>query len=208
MLDLTMLAFELAFRYRNPVVVLGDGYLGQVTGKVTLPDHMVKPGLPAWAVSGDRAHRRNLHSSILLQEDDQEAFNHHLDEKYDRIRGAEQRADCFRCDDAEVVFVAANTPARTVKGAIEVLRRRGIRAGLFRPVTLWPFPIDSLRQILPGTERLVVVEASSGQLENELRLALSHAGIDGPPIGHVRRMGGNLPQPDEILRAVGEEVVA
>ncbi len=211
MLDITMLAFDLAFRYRNPVVVLGDGYLGQVTGKVTLPKRMYRPGLPGWAVYGDAAHRRNLHSSIRLEEDDQEEFNLRLVDKYAAISAAEQRADEFRCEDAEIVIVASNTPARMVKGAIQTLRRRGVRAGLFRPITLWPFPIDALGQILPGIRRLIVVEASNGQLENELRLALSHAGItDHPDIEHVRRMGGNLPQAEEILSRVtaGEEVVA
>jgi pyruvate/2-oxoacid:ferredoxin oxidoreductase alpha subunit len=210
MLDLTMLAFELTFRYRNPVVILGDGYLGQVTGKVTLPDSMIKPGLPGWAVYGDGAHRHNLHASIRLQEDDQEAFNEMITDKYARMTAAEQRADCFRCDDAEVVLVASNTPARMVKGAIQTLRSRGVAAGLFRPITLWPFPIEAFEAILPGVRRLIVVEASNGQLEDELRLALSRAGItDAPEIEHVRRMGGNLPQTGEILELVlGSEEVA
>ncbi|MFH1329139.1 MAG: 4Fe-4S dicluster domain-containing protein [Actinomycetota bacterium] len=211
MLDLTMLAFELSFTYRNPVVILGDGYLGQVSGKVRLPEYMVRPGLPAWAVYGDAMHRRNLHSSIRLEEDDQEAFNVRLIEKYRRMTANEQRADLFRCSDAEVVYVASNTPSRTVKGVVQVLRERGVRAGLFRPITLWPFPIEALRGILPGVQRLVVVEASDGQLEDELRLALSYAGIDDhPPIGNVRRYGGNLPETAEIIQAAdarGEVVV-
>lgn len=201
MLDLTMLAFDLTFRYRNPVVVLADGYLGQVTGKVRLPDHMIKPGLPSWGVFGDRAHRRNLISSIYLQEADLEAWNIHLNSKYAEMTAKEQRADLFRCDDAEVLYVAANTPARMVKGAIQSLRAEGIKAGLFRPVTLWPFPIDKLAPLLPKVQRIVVVEASPGQLEDELRLALSHSGLDHPPITHVRRYGGVLPQAPEIMAA-------
>lgn len=201
MLDLTMLAFELTFKYRNPVIVLGDGYLGQVTGKVRLPDHMIKPGLPAWAVYGDRAHRRNLISSIYLQESDLERWNIHLNDKYAQMAAAEQRADLYRCDDAEVLFVASNTPARMVKGAIQVLRAEGIKAGLFRPITLWPFPIEALRPLLPRVQRIVVVEASPGQLEDELRLALSHADLAPPPIAHVRRYGGVLPQAPEIIAA-------
>lgn len=201
MLDLTMLAFELTFKYRNPVIILGDGYLGQVTGKVQLPDYMVKPGLPKWAVYGDRAHRRNLITSIYLQEADLEQWNHHLLDKYARIAASEQRADLFRCDDAEILFVASNTPARMVKGAIQKLRAQGVKAGLFRPVTLWPFPIDALKPLLPQVERIVVVEASPGQLEDELRLALSHSGLIHPPIDHVRRFGGMLPQAPEIIMA-------
>jgi pyruvate/2-oxoacid:ferredoxin oxidoreductase alpha subunit/NAD-dependent dihydropyrimidine dehydrogenase PreA subunit len=202
MLDLTMLAFDLSFRYRNPVVVLCDGYLGQMTGKVTLPRRMVKPGLPAWAVWGDRAHRGNLVSSIQLDEADLEAHNQHLDRKYAEITAAEQRADLFRCEDAEVVVIACNTPARMAKGAVETLRTGGVRAGLFRPQTLWPFPVTKLAPVLRRAERIVVVEASSGQLEDELRLALSKAGLAAPPIDHVRHQGGVLPQQAEIVEAV------
>ncbi|HYG68364.1 MAG TPA: 3-methyl-2-oxobutanoate dehydrogenase subunit VorB [Anaeromyxobacteraceae bacterium] len=203
MLDFTMLAFELSFRYRNPVVLLADGYLGQMTGKVTLPEAMTKPGLPGWAVHGDAAHRRNLVSSIQLSEADLEQHNLHLDAKYDRIRAAEPRADLHRCDDAEVLVVATGTPARKVKGAVAALRAEGIRAGLFRPQTLWPFPIEALRPLLGRAKRLVVVEASAGQLEDELRLALHHAGAGhGIPIDHVRRQGGVLPEESEILAAV------
>jgi pyruvate/2-oxoacid:ferredoxin oxidoreductase alpha subunit len=119
------------------------------------------------------------------------------------MAAAEQRADCFRCGDADVILVASNTPARMVKGVIQTLRSRGVKAGLIRPITLWPFPIDAFLEVLPRAERLIVVEASNGQLEDELRLALSRAGIkDFPDIEHVRRMGGNLPEADEILELV------
>jgi pyruvate/2-oxoacid:ferredoxin oxidoreductase alpha subunit len=208
MLDLTMLAFELTFKYRNPVVILGDGYLGQMTGRVNLPDRMKKPGIPEWAVYGDLAHRRNLISSIELSEPIQEKHNIHLNEKYAEIAANEQRADLFHTDDAEVLVVATNTPARMAKGAVQELRDQGIKAGLFRPITVWPFPIDLLRPILDRVRRLVIVEASNGQLEDELRLALSHAGIQPPAIDHVRHFGGVLPQQAEIFDKVldGEEV--
>jgi pyruvate/2-oxoacid:ferredoxin oxidoreductase alpha subunit len=202
MLDLTSLAFDLSFKYRNPVVLLCDGYLGQMTGKVTLPTTMLKPGLPEWAVWGDAAHRGNLISSIQLEEKDLEQHNLHIDEKYAAIAEAEQRADLFGCDDAEVLVVACNTPARMAKGAVETLRRRGVKAGLFRPLTLWPFPVKRLAPLLPRAERIVVVEASSGQLEDELRLALSKAGLDAPPIENVRRRGGVLPQQAEIVERI------
>lgn len=210
MLDLTMLAFELTFRYRNPVVIASDGYLGQMTGVVRLPGTMRRPGLPAWAVWGDHAHRRNLINSIYLFEPDLEIRNGYLNGKYATMARDEQRADRYRADDAEVLIVAANTPAQTAKGAVEGLRRRGVRAGLFRPVTLWPFPIDHLLPLLPKVRRLVVVEASAGQLEDELRLALSHAGVQPPPMAHVRHQGGILPQLDEVVEAVLklEEVAA
>jgi pyruvate/2-oxoacid:ferredoxin oxidoreductase alpha subunit/ferredoxin len=203
MLDLTMLAFDLSFAYRNPVVILGDGYLGQMTGKVELPSRSVKPGVPDWAVSGDAGHRGNLISSIRLSEPDLEAHNIRLEAKYDRIKQNEQRSNAFLCEDAEIVLVACNTPARMAKGAVAELRSRGIRAGLFRPITLWPFPIDEFDPIARRAQRLVVVEASPGQLEDEMRLAMSHAGTAAKAsIDSVRRMGGVLPGQREIVERI------
>ncbi len=202
MLDFTMLAFELSFRYRNPVVLLADGYLGQMTGRVVLPDRMVRPGLPAWAVCGDFDHRRNLLTSILLDTNDFEEHGRALSAKYARMAAAEQRAAPYLCDDAEVLVIACNTPAQIAKGAVGALRGEGIRAGLFRPQTVWPFPIRALLPLLERAGALVVVEASDGQLEDEVRLALSHAGVAAPEIGHVRRLGGNLPTQREIVEAV------
>ena len=202
MLDLTILAFELSFKYRNPVVLLGDGYLGQMTGKVVLPQSMTKPGIPEWAVYGDARHRGNLINSIYLFEPDLEAHNIHLNRKYARM-AVEQRADLYECDDASVLLVACNTPARMAKGAVGALRKKGLKVGLFRPLTLWPFPIEKLKPILAHVERIIVVEASNGQLEDELRLALSHAGIRNyPEIESVRRSGGILPQQSEICDRV------
>ena len=201
MLDFTLQAFDLAFRYRNPVVVLCDGTLAQMTGKVRLPTSLVKPGMPAWAVFGDRGHRGNLISSIQLSETDLEEHNRHLNAKYAELQRHEQRAELFRAEDADLLFVASNTPAQAVKAAVAELRRQGVKAGLFRPQTLWPFPIEALRTPLRRAQRLIVVEASPGQLEDELRLALSHAGLRVPPLSSVRRFGGVLPQPAEIVAA-------
>jgi pyruvate/2-oxoacid:ferredoxin oxidoreductase alpha subunit len=208
MLDLTMLAFDLAFKYRNPVVIASDGYLGQMTGKVSMPESMVKPGIPAWAVWGDKDHRRNHISSIYLSEVDLESWNVHLNEKYEAMK-VEQRADLYMCDDAEVVLVACTTPSRMAKGAVQALRAQGIRAGLFRPITVWPFPIEKFKTVLPNAKRIVVVEASNGQLEDELKLALANASVrDYPEIQHVRHFGGVLPQMEEIVVkvAAGQEV--
>ena len=204
MLDLTMLAFDLAFKYRNPVVLISDGYLGQMTGRVSLPDHMVEPGLPAWGVYGDAAHRRNLNSSIDLIEADLEKHNEHINRKYAQMIEAEQRSDQYMCDDAEWLIVACNTPARMAKGAVRELRGEGLKVGLFRPVTLWPFPIRDLKPLLERVRGVLVVESGPGQLEDELRLAISHAGIERPPpIEHLRRMGGILPQQHDIVEKLG-----
>jgi pyruvate/2-oxoacid:ferredoxin oxidoreductase alpha subunit/NAD-dependent dihydropyrimidine dehydrogenase PreA subunit len=202
MLDLTMLAFELAFRYRNPVIVAGDGYLGQMTGRVTLPEYAIRPGLPDWAVNGRATHRGNLITSIYLNEADLEAHNEHLNRKYADITAREQRSETVRGEDAEWLIVACNTPARMARGAVEALRARGLEVGLFRPITLWPFPGDALARKATGCRGLIMVEAGPGQLEDEVRLALSHAGVAPPPIHHVRRHGGVLPELGDIVSAV------
>jgi pyruvate/2-oxoacid:ferredoxin oxidoreductase alpha subunit/NAD-dependent dihydropyrimidine dehydrogenase PreA subunit len=200
MLDLTMDAFALSFRYRIPVVLLGDGYLGQMTGVVKLPRFMVRRGSPAWSVDGTGGHRHNVISSIQLLETDLEKHNEHLNRKYAAISAAEQRADLYRCEDATTLVVACNTPARMAKGAVEAARAEGFAVGLFRPITLWPFPINALADLLPQVKRIVIVEAGPGQLEDELRLALSHAGFVPPRLEHVRRHGGVLPSQREILQ--------
>jgi pyruvate/2-oxoacid:ferredoxin oxidoreductase alpha subunit/NAD-dependent dihydropyrimidine dehydrogenase PreA subunit len=200
MLDLTIDAFALTFKYKNPVIIACDGYLGQMMSRVTLPKEMVKPGTPDWAVNGDAAHRGNIITSFYLQEAILEQRNIMLNEKYAEITENEQRAETFFADDAEWLVVACNTPARMAKGAVQALRDKGIKAGLFRPISLWPFPIKHLLPQLDGVRGLVVVEAGSGQLEDEMRLALSHADVHAPPsINSVQHYGGVLPQEQEIV---------
>ena len=210
MLDLTILAFELTFKYRNPVIMIGDGYMGQMTGRVNLPKTMIKPGIPEWAVFGDEMHRGNLICSIELNEVDLEKNNIHINNKYRQMTQNEQRAELYHCDDAEIIIIACNTPARMAKGAVKELRKQGLKVGLFRPITLWPFPIDLLKPVLNHTKHIVMVEAGNGQLEDELRLALSHHNLESPAIDHVRHFGGVLPQLKEIIEKVisVEEVLA
>jgi pyruvate/2-oxoacid:ferredoxin oxidoreductase alpha subunit/NAD-dependent dihydropyrimidine dehydrogenase PreA subunit len=204
MLDLTIEAFALSFKYRNPVILAADGYLGQITGKVDLPEQMVQPGLPDWAVFGDAEHRDNLVRSIFQDWNELEGHNEKLSEKYRRIAREEQRAKLFRTEGATTLVVACNTPARTSKAAVERLRGDGVPVGLFQPVSLWPFPIDALKPLLESATRIVVVEASDGQLEDELRLALSHADVHGIEFHHVRHMGGILPEEQEVVEKVRE----
>lgn len=208
MLDLTMLAFELSFKYRNPVILAGDGYLGQITGRVELPEYMIEPGVPKWAVYGDELHRRNLINSIRLEESDLEEHNQFLVEKYRMMTQNEQRSDSFLCEDADLLVIASNTPARIAKGAVQELREIGIKAGLFRPVTLWPFPIDALIPHLAHARGILMVEAGPGQLEDELRLAMSHSGMRMPAtFASVQHYGGVLPQAREIVeKAITLEV--
>ncbi len=202
MLDLTFEAFELSFKYRNPVIIAADGYLGQITGRVTLPDHLIEPGLPDWAVWGDAAHRGNLNSSIFQDWVDLEKHNEHLSEKYVAMQKAEQRSKGYRLDGARTLVLACNTPARMAKAAVERLRREGRPVGLFQPLSLWPFPIDALMPLLSAAKRIVVVEASNGQLEDELRLALHYAREVSVDIRHLRHQGGILPTDQEIYELV------
>jgi pyruvate/2-oxoacid:ferredoxin oxidoreductase alpha subunit/ferredoxin len=201
MLDFTMEAFPLSFKYRNPVVVAADGYMGQITGKVTLPDYMIEPGLPDWAVYGDEGHRDNLISSIFQDWDELEAHNMRISAKYERMVAEEQRARLYKTDGASLLVIACNTPARMAKAAVEHVRQEGVAAGLFQPVTIWPFPINELKPLLDHVSQILVVEASNGQLEDELRLALSHADIRAE-IHHLRRMGGNLPEEQDIVEKI------
>jgi pyruvate/2-oxoacid:ferredoxin oxidoreductase alpha subunit/ferredoxin len=202
MLELTLEAFELSFKYRNPVIIAADGYLGQITGRVTLPDSMIEPGLPGWAVWGDAAHRANLNTSIFQDWEELERHNQKISAKYRLMERHEQRSKSYRADDARTLVVACNTPARMAKAAIERLRREGRPAGLFQPISLWPFPIEHLRPLLTHVERMVVVEASDGQLEDELRLALQKADYGPIEIHHLRHMGGILPVDQEIYEIV------
>ena len=206
MLDLTALAFDLSFAYRNPVIVLADGYLGQMTGKVRLPGELVRPGVPAWCTAGDAAHRNSVITSIFLNESELEEVNRGILATYRRITDAEQRCESFACADAEVLVIACNTPARMAKGAVTTLRGQGVKAGLFRPITLWPFPIRELSALLDTARHVVVIEASDGQLEDEVRLAMSRAGVKAPPISHVNHYGGVLPSHDEIVDCVRASV--
>jgi 2-oxoisovalerate ferredoxin oxidoreductase alpha subunit len=185
------------------VVILGDGYLGQVTGTVRLPETMVKPGLPAWAVWGDRAHRNNLVCSIYLSEADLEAHNNHAEREVRGDDGGASSADLYRDRRRRGPPRGLQHPGRMAKGAVRELRSQGIKAGLFRPITCGRSRSTRLRPLLDRVRRIVVVEASNGQLEDELRLAISHAEWrDRRVIEHVRRFGGILPQQNEIVDRV------
>lgn len=202
MLDLTMDAFRIAFEYRNPVIVAPDGYLGQMTGRVRLPDHLIQPGLPAWAVTGDREHRRNLICSIALSERELEDHNLVLQKKYERIVASEARAELTHTEDASILLVAATTVARMARGAVRTLRQNGVAAGLLRPITLWPFPTHDLAESLRSADRILVVEASAGQLRNEVQLALAELGATDVPVDSLWHTGGILPSTEEIVGRV------
>jgi pyruvate/2-oxoacid:ferredoxin oxidoreductase alpha subunit len=153
--------------------------------------------LPAkpWAVTGDAATRKNLITSIHLVPADLEAHVVALEEKYLRIRAAETLWETYRMDDAEVILVAYGIVARILRNTVDLARREGIAAGLFRPVTLWPFPTEALQALSGYAERFVVVEMSNGQMVEDVRLAVSGR----RPVDFYGRAGGVVPTDEEVL---------
>ncbi len=204
--DLTWLAFELADRYRNPVLILGDGLLAQMMEPVIPPPPLSPEALPAkpWATVG-RGGRpsRSVVNSLRLDADELWRFNRLLAEKCRRMTTCEVRWEEWWLEDAAVVVVAYGLLARVCLAAVLAARRRGARVGLLRPVTLWPFPAAPLRRAARGGARLLVVEMSLGQMVEDVRLAV---GGDAE-VHQVVRAGGVVPDQEEVLAAI-EEVLA
>jgi 2-oxoisovalerate ferredoxin oxidoreductase alpha subunit len=196
MCDLTMTAFDLAFRYRNPAVVLADGMLGQIMEPLRLPERQrPPPDVAAWAVQGTAATRGNLLTSIYLDPDELETLNQRLQDKYALAAQREAQAELYRAEDAEVLLVAYGIASRVARTAVDHCRAAGIRAGLFRPITLFPLAVAELNR-LPA-RRIEVVELSEGQFRDDVRLAVH----DRVPVGLVARMGGHLVSVEQILEA-------
>lgn len=204
MCDLTMLAFEKAFEYRTPAIVMSDGQLGQMMEPLRLPKEEMKPvDTSAWATQGTAETRRNLLTSIYLDAPAQEEMNLHLQAKYKRMDEEFQRAELFQCEDAEVVLMAYGSSARIARTAVMELREQGFKVGLFRPITLSPFPLRDLLKV--AGKRLISVEMSAGQFRDDviLHLAKENA-LPSRPIELINRMGGMLISVKDIIRTVKE----
>ena len=205
MADFVDLAFTIAFRYRNPVMILSDGVIGQMMERVVLPpqkprrtDDEVMRECP-WATTGRTAGRKpNIITSLDLKPENMEKHNIHLQEKYAQIRQREVRYEAKWCDDAQWLVVAFGSAARIAEKAIEEARDEGINAGLFRPVTLWPFPDEALRRAAQGKRGVLVAEINAGQMIQDVRLALNGS----VPAEHFGRLGGIVPEPYEIVEAL------
>ncbi len=195
MADLTAKAFELADRYRNPVCVLADGYIGQMMEPVEFPEPKAPPPTPVWAVDGTAATRRNFVTSIFLEPDGLEAHVRKLEAKYQRAEREAVEYEDWRTDDADMVLVGYGIVSRVLKQVVEQGRAQGMRLGLLRPITLYPFPTLRLRQVSRSASRFVVVELSTGQLIEDVRLALEGRS----PVDFYSRVGGNVPTAEEIL---------
>jgi pyruvate/2-oxoacid:ferredoxin oxidoreductase alpha subunit len=198
MCDFTLLAFELADHYRNPACVLADGVIGQMMEPVRFPEPRLRAGEPDWAVRGDRASMGNLISSIYLEHAELEAHNRRLKAKYDQIERDEPRSEIYRGEDAEILVVAYGIVARIAHSVIDLARARGIRAGLFRPQTLWPFPSAALAAQAERARAILVVELSMGQMVEDVRLAIR----DRRPVRFHGRTGGMLPAADDLLAEI------
>ncbi len=195
MADLTALAFDLADEYRNPVYVLADGYIGQMMEPVEFSSRAIEPPAPAWSVQGTAETRKNLISSIFLEPDAEERHVRHLDAKYRRAEREAVRFEAVRTDDADIILVGYGIVARILKAAVEHAREQGLKVGLLRPITLFPFPTAAIRALCGKAAVFGVVELSTGQMVEDVRLA-----VEGRcPVEFYGRTGGNVPSADEVL---------
>lgn len=210
MADFVDLAFELAFKYRNPAMILSDGVIGQMMEKVILPpikprrtEEEIKRDCP-WATIGRTPDRDvNILTSLELQSEVMEKRNLHLQKKYDLVKEKEVRYEQTQVEDADYVIVAFGSMARISEKAIELAREEGIKVGLFRPITLWPFPEKEIAKLAESKKGFLVAELNAGQMIEDVRLAVNGKTI----VAHFGRLGGMVPDPDEIVNALKEELL-
>jgi 2-oxoglutarate ferredoxin oxidoreductase subunit alpha len=190
-------AFALAERYRTPVMILADGILGQAMEPVEPVFPTIKRQHPDWAIEGAADREPRVIKSLHLLPDDLERHNLDLQATYAQIVEREARWAGEQLEEAEVLLVAYGTAARVARTAVDRAREQGLRAGLFRPITLWPFPVAALREAARDARAVLVVELSAGQMVEDVRLALAGA----VPVLNHGRMGGMVPSPDEVVAA-------
>ena len=210
MADFVDLSFELAFKYRNPVMILSDGVIGQMMEKVVLPpikprrtEEQIAKECP-WATIGRPSSREpNIMTSLELKPEVMEEINIHLQEKYQLAKDTETRCEITDCDDADYVIVAFGSAARITEKSMEIARKRGIKVGLFRPITLWPFPEKELRKTVAGKKGILVAEINAGQMIEDVKLAIGNS----IPTEHFGRLGGIVPDPEEIVNALKTKLI-
>ncbi|MFW6249497.1 MAG: 3-methyl-2-oxobutanoate dehydrogenase subunit VorB [Alkalispirochaetaceae bacterium] len=197
--DIMMEAFDIADQYRMPVLVLGDGMIGQMMEPVTFKEakHRKLPS-KKWAATGTKGKRPpNTINSLRLDPAKLEELNRKLQEKYREVEEREVRHETYKCEDAEIIFVSYGTSSRVVRNAIEDLRKEGIRAGLIRPITLWPFPYNAFDALPESTKALMSVEMSEGQMIDDVKIAANGRW----PVGFHGRSGGMIPAKSDIIAA-------
>lgn len=208
MADFVDLAFTLAFKYRNPAMILSDGVIGQMMEKVVLPpmkprrtEEEIRKECP-WASIGRTKDRQpNIITSLELKPEVMEQRNLALQRKYEEIQKAEVRYDSQRLEDAELVIVSFGSASRIAEKAIELAREDGLKVGLFRPITLWPFPLTQLQEVAKGKKGILVVEINAGQMIDDVRLVVNGK----EQVEHFGRLGGIVPEPEEIVKALKEK---
>ncbi|HPQ40914.1 MAG TPA: 3-methyl-2-oxobutanoate dehydrogenase subunit VorB [bacterium] len=199
MCDLTIHAFELADKWRTPVVVLADGYTGQMMEQVDFPMTPKRGKRHEWAVYGDAESKHNLITSIYLSHHDLEKHNEKLQKKYADIEAGEVLFDEFHTDDAELILVSYGISSRICRTAVELAREKGLKAGLLRPKTLFPFPSKHINKLADrGVKGFLSVECSNGQMVNDVRLTLNGK----KPVEFLGRMGGEVPSADEVVAKI------
>lgn len=210
MADFVGLAFELAFKYRNPAVILADGVIGQMMEKVVLPaqrprrtEEEILAQCP-WAATGRSKNRKpNIITSLEMQPEIMEQRNLHLQEKYRTIEENEVRFETIDCDGADYLIVAFGSMARISQKAIEIAREEGIKVGILRPITLWPFPTKAIAEMANLVKGILVAELNAGQMIEDVKLA-ANGKVN---VQHFGRLGGIVPSPDEIVAALKEKLM-
>jgi len=205
MADFVELAFDLAFKYRNPSMILSDGAIGQMMEKVWLkPQKERSNEILPWATTGKTPDReRNIITSLDLDPNKQEQFNIKLQKKYREIEEKEVRYEKFQCDDAEYLLVAYGTSSRVSQRAIQMARAEGIKLGLLRPITLFPFPKKEIHELAQQVKGILSVEMSAGQMVEDVRLAVNGR----VPVEHFGRMGGIVPTAEEVVENLKTKII-
>ncbi|MFH2130282.1 MAG: 3-methyl-2-oxobutanoate dehydrogenase subunit VorB [bacterium] len=199
--DLTYLSFDLADRYKTPVMILGDGMMGQTKEPVVFPEPIKSLPEKEWALRGCGDGPSRYMASLVLDTAEMERHNWKLERKYQQIAEKETRYEAYMMDDAELVIIAYGTTARIAKGAINRIRKDGIKAGLIRPITLWPFPKKILQELTRTIKQFIVFEMSTGQMLEDVQLAIGGMA----DISFHGRPGGIIPTPAEFARFVYRE---
>jgi 2-oxoglutarate/2-oxoacid ferredoxin oxidoreductase subunit alpha len=210
MYDFVSLSFDLTFKYRNPVMMLADGVIGQMMEKITLSDPVPRRTDEElirecpWATTGKpKTRERNIITSLNLDSAVQEKHNIHLQEKYRTIEENEIRFEKFQCEDAEYLYVAYGSSARITQKAVQLARAKGIKAGLLRLITLFPFPKKEIETLAGQVKGMLAIEMSAGQMVEDVRLAVAGK----VPVDHFGRMGGMVPSPEEVVTALEKRFI-
>lgn len=210
MVDFVGLGFDLAFKYTNPCMILADGIVGQMMEKVVLPeprprrtDEEIRKQCP-WAASGRLGGRkRNVITSLELEPAKMEVINHQLQERYRTIEQNETRWEEIDVEGADYLIVAFGSIARISDKAREIAAEEGIKVGIVRPITLWPFPTEAVARAAQGKKGILVVELNAGQMIEDVRLAVH----DSLPVEHFGRLGGIIPSPEEVVTALKDKII-